>query len=263
MKRNLILLVVMLLAGLVVSSEAAAKKILIYGPALAPSSTFSNTEATIAEDLGYEVTIKSAGQWGNMTTAQFASYNAIVFPDNGCPKGGPGVEVFAAANQNKAKWSAAITGPMVLYASDPVFHAEFCCGDPADKIQLIKNALQYAAGGATTGLYVCFSCLIENPPGKLAFLSKIGKFELTSQSSDNIHIQKPNHPLAAGLTDSEVSNWSETSHSFFTQHPRYFQVIIIRRDQSGGGGDEKAPAGEGGGGGHLNHYMMIAADHRQ
>lgn len=264
------LIVMILCFGLVSVAMAEGKKILIYGPALATSVTPEKArgesflpavqnEATIGAGLGYDVTVASASAWQGMTSAQFASYNAIVFPDDGCSGD---FTTFNAANQNKDVWSPVITGRMVLYAADPVYHAVAGDGTGAPKVQLISNALKYAASGPTTGLYVSFSCYVEGNGQRANYLTKVGIFELTHQSSDRIHVQKPNHPLTAGLTDDSLSNWDTTSHSFFTRFPSYFQVIIIRRDEVSGV-CEQCDFQPTGANAFINHYMMIAAAQRQ
>lgn len=246
-----------MLCASIALAQGEGKKILIYGPALA-GSTYTENEKTIAEDLGYLVTVATASAWQGMTTAQFASYNAIVFPDDGCTGD---FTLFSTANQNKSKWSPVVTGPMVLYAADPVHHAQNGAGTPAAKIQLIANALNFAASGPTTGMYVSMSCYVSGNGQKVSYLSAIGRFELTSLDSDKIHVQKPSHPLCAGLTDASLSNWGETSHSFFTRSPSYFKPILLRRDEIGGCSDcEGFTAGATG---FINHYMMIAAPQRQ
>jgi hypothetical protein len=40
-------------------------------------------EDAIATSLGHTVTIVDTSQWKNMTTAQFAAYNAIIIPEHG------------------------------------------------------------------------------------------------------------------------------------------------------------------------------------
>lgn len=270
MKKFSFSLIVMILCfGLMAVAQAEGKKILIYGPALATSVNPELTgkesflpavqnEATIGAGLGYDVTVASASAWQGMTSAQFASYNAIVFPDDGC---NDDFTTFNAANQNKDVWSPVITGRMVLYAADPVFHAAVGAGTPDAKLQLISNALKYAASGPTTGLYVSFSCYVEGNGQRANYLTKVGIFELTHQSSTKIHVQKPNHPLTVGLTDENLSDWKSASHSFFTRFPSYFQVIIIRRDEVNGCSQcDFQPTGASG---YINHYMMIAAAQRQ
>jgi hypothetical protein len=250
LKKIVFSIVVMILCSALMAG-AGTGKILIYGPALATGAL--QNEKTIALDLGYQVTVANGPAWQGMTTAQFASYNAIVFPDDGC---NADFTIFAQANQNKDVWSPAVTGPMVLYAADPVFHAQR--GTPTAKIRLIQNALNFAASGPTTGMYVSFSCYVDGNGQRVAYLSRLGRFELTHLSSDKIHIQKPSHPLAAGLTDASMSGWGSTSHAFFTLFPSYFQVIMVRQDQ---GSIEEGPVPLATG--LVNHYMMLAASHRQ
>src|SRR5437660_5472550 len=63
------------------AATATGKSILIFGPSLNGSP---NNEETLAQAAGYSVTVATASFWDSMTTAQFASYNAIVFGDPTC-----------------------------------------------------------------------------------------------------------------------------------------------------------------------------------
>jgi hypothetical protein len=124
------------------------KSILIYGPAL---STSSRNEQNLASAAGYSVTVVDEAAWSAMTTDQFAQYDAIVFPDPTCSGN---TQALAAAEANNAVWSAAITGPIYLQGTDPVYH-----GNSAAQ-QLIISGINFAASGSGTGLYVSLAATI-------------------------------------------------------------------------------------------------------
>src|SRR5438105_1777244 len=132
-----------------ITSTGAPKRVLIYGPSLDNSA--APNEKTVAENAGYEVTVADEATWAAMTTAQFASYDAIVLGDPSCDNLG-GVELLATAEATKSAWSRAITGSIYVQGTDPVWH-----GVAATPI-LILDGINFVAGGPGTGLYVSLSC---------------------------------------------------------------------------------------------------------
>ena len=130
--------------------------ILIYGPSL--TATATPNERTIAEANGYTVIVKDATQWTNTPAAEFRTYKAIVFPDPHCtfPEPAP---LFTADN-TKATWAPVVSGPIVLIGTDPVYHDDGA-KTPLDKTGpalLMRNAINFAASGANTGMYMSLSC---------------------------------------------------------------------------------------------------------
>ena len=91
--------------GMLSFTARAHLGILIYGPSmLAPSEFRPDNEQTFTEAEGFTVTVADALE-SELTTAQFASFSAIVFGDRAT-----NLAVLGAAEDNKADWSAAITG---------------------------------------------------------------------------------------------------------------------------------------------------------
>ena len=67
------------------------------------------------------MTVADDATWSAMTTAQFAAFDAIVFGDPSCDNIG-GRELLNTAEVTKSVWSAAITGPVYIQGTDPVYH---------------------------------------------------------------------------------------------------------------------------------------------
>lgn len=84
----------------VLAGTAASQNILFYGP----SVPFSR-ESTMASNLNYTVTVASVGTWANMTTADFAQFDAIAFGDASCDLD---PSYLSTAEATKAVWSAAV-----------------------------------------------------------------------------------------------------------------------------------------------------------
>ena len=190
------------------------KSILIYGPTLSSSS---RNEQNLASAAGYSVTVVDEAAWSAMTTDQFAQYDAIVFPDPTCSGS---TQALAAAEANNAVWSAAITGPIYLQGTDPVYH-----GNSAAQ-QLIISGINFAASGSGTGLYVSLSCYYyaASPDTPVPLLSALGNFQVVGQGNcpNQVTILEPTHPAMSGLTNEGLSNWFCSAHQFFTSYPPSF-----------------------------------------
>ena len=209
-------------------------EILIYGPSmLAPSVFRPDNEQTFAEAEGFNVTVADATAWGNLTTADFAFFSAIVFGDRGG-------DVLGAAETNKAVWSAAITGPVIISALNPQIHQcdivgnAFCIagGPPEHKpeaVTLIKNAINFAAIGSGTGAYFSldthFQGAGENTP--ISFLSEVGAFEVVGIAglTDAIDIVATTHPAMATLTNAGLSGWFASNHQFLQVFPTTYTML--------------------------------------
>jgi len=211
------------------------RRILIYGPSMVPSTTFRpDNEEMFAVAEGFTVTVWDSTTWVSKTTADFANYSAIVFGDRGG-------NVLGAAEANKAVWSAAITGPVIISALNPQIHQcdiafnETCIagGPPVHQPQavtLIKNAINFAASGAGTGAYISLDAHFTGAPVNtpVTFLSEIGAFEVAGivgpegsgvGFTDVIGIVATSHPAMAGLSGAGLSNWLASNHQFFQAFP--------------------------------------------
>jgi hypothetical protein len=201
-------------------ATAEAGKILIYGPTLngAPQN-----EQTIAEAVGYTVTVADTATWSAMTTADFESYNAIVFGDPTC---GMDESILSAAVANRTTWSPAVTGNVVVLGSDPIYHQGV-----GNTVKLIRNAINFAGKGASTGLYVSLSCYYESAPPNtpVEILSEFGTFEVQGACDDVVGItdRGRHHPVLRGIDREGLAHWSCSIHENFNTYPSNFGSLAI------------------------------------
>jgi hypothetical protein len=227
MKRTLVVALA-LMAGMLSSpplpARAAAGSLLFYGPSILGSP---DTEVTLAQAAGYDVTVADASTWVGMTTFEFQQYDAIVFGDPSCTYETPAP--LAAAEFNKFTWSAAVSGPKVVIGTDPMYHqSEF--GRQA--VQLTQNAMAFAASGPGTGLYASLSCYYAGTASSVDFLNAFGSFQVVGQGAggldpcpNDVGILQPEHPVMNGITVAGLSNWSCSIHEAFTAYPTEFQAV--------------------------------------
>lgn len=139
--------------------------VLILAPTLAdsngkPTSINPNAnlctslEAVKANDLGFDVEIDDAAAWGAKSTAQFATYGAIVLGDPNCTSGGDTTPI-TAAEANRSAWGPAISGPVAIVGTDPDFH--FLNSSGPDAGPLTENAIAYATStSGKPGAYISY-----------------------------------------------------------------------------------------------------------
>ena len=203
------------------------KDILIYGPSL---FGFPDNEKTLAEAAGHNVTVADDGTWSAMTTGDFAQYRAIVFGDPTC-QDTPGPLTVAEAN--KATWSAAVTGKMVVIGSAPISRQLL-----GQAKQLTTNAMNFAASGAGTGLYMSLSCYYFDAPvdTPVSVLSELGDFRVQGQLTppldpllhcpNDVTIVAPLHPVVQGITKPGLDNWFCSIHEAFNAFPASLGVVV-------------------------------------
>jgi YD repeat-containing protein len=99
---------------------------------------------------GYSVTVASPSTWDAMTTAQFASYSAIIIGD---PSSGGtcASSVPADALSTASTWGPAVTGNVAVLGTAPALAG-------GQGTSLITDAIGYAVAGGGTGLYVSLNC---------------------------------------------------------------------------------------------------------
>lgn len=204
------------------SAYAATGEVLILGPTV--SGGAGSDEAAAVTTIGKTPVVVDAATWAAMTTEDFASYDAIVFGDPTC---GTGVSYISAAEANKAVWSAAITGNVIIIGTDPVYHS---------KQIVLEEGIRFAADEAgKTGLYCCLSCYYYNAASgtPVPLLDNIsgGGFTVVGQGGcpADSHIVAE-HPALTGLTDAYLSNWGCSTHEGFVAWPSDFLVLVISED---------------------------------
>jgi hypothetical protein len=201
------------------------ESILFYAPTVGKRHV---TEASIAEAMGFDVTIAKKGQWAAMSTADFQAFGAIVFADPGCKSSTDRLDV---ADATAATWSAAIQGNAVVTGTDPVWHLNRGVA-PAPEM-LIANTLSYVSQGDGTGLAVSLSCYYSqarrNTP--VSLLRSIGSFAVRGQNHigsgcpDRVETPDPAHALLTGLTAADLSDWRCSIHEAFDAMPSGFDVV--------------------------------------
>lgn len=187
----------------------------------------SSVESTQALALGYDVVINNAATWSSMTQANFASYRAIVLGDPSCASN---TGVLTAAETNRTTWSPAINGNMIIIGVDPSVHTTAGSSGTGGK-ELTHDGIAFAAADPIkTGAYITLSCYYASQTAAipLPLLDQFGTFLVKkAPSAFNLSHIVATHPAFAGLTDSELSNWSQSVHEIFDQWPVTFQVFAI------------------------------------
>ncbi len=204
-------------------------QILIYGPSLAKKSPVN--ERVLAEAAGFDVTVVSKATWSAMTTADFSSFQAIVFGDPHCKVS---TKRLQPAEHNTAEWSTAVDGNVVVIGSDPVFHGKSQPG----AVALMNNGLAFAAaqdGYGQTGLYVALSCYYHNsdPGTRVELLRGFGSFTVRGQGHkplpgcpDHVTFASPSSPVLKGLSEADIDNWGCTVHEAFDSIPSSFEPVV-------------------------------------
>jgi hypothetical protein len=227
-------LVVVVVAGFASAATASADKVLLFGPSVDGGASSVEAQQAAAQGLGVDVA--DAATWSSMTTAQFAAYRAIVIRDN---HDSGEVSDLAAAEANASVWGAAVNGNVVITGADPEYHADMSGGGGGDPgaVTYVNKAVGFAAGSPTqTGAYIALDGYYENVdpngPAKVLDAFAPGGFLISSGSEDDIHID-PAVTGPSGLSDSILSDWGDTTHSFFTKYPSEFKVWAIGVDSTG------------------------------
>jgi hypothetical protein len=97
-----------------------------------------------------------------MTTAQFASYRAIVIGDPTCGSYDDTSHLTAALS-NPGTWGAAVNGNVLIIGTDPVLHSGgTLISGPG---QLVAHGIDFAlAQAGKTGAYIDLSCAYGDMP---------------------------------------------------------------------------------------------------
>ncbi len=182
----------------------------------------ASREAQAAAAAGHGVDVVSAATWGAMTTAQFAAYDGIILGDPTCT----GLGSATAAINNRAVWSAAVDGNMIVIGTDEVFH------NSQGGQQLTTSAVKFAADATgKTGLMVSLSCYYHGtaPLTPIPLLDQFGTgFKASGVGCYNDAHIVATHPALAGLTDASLSNWSCSVHEAISDFPTDFLPLASR-----------------------------------
>ena len=178
---------------------------------------------------GKTVVPKTPAEWALMTTADFASYDAIVLADPTCVSG---TAPIAAAIANAATWGAAVDGNVIVIGTDEAFHQ----GGRGDLL-MEGGAAFVVADSTKTGAYISLSCYYHGTaaltplPMLDAAFGSAGDFTMTGVGCFNDAHIVATHPAftSAGVTDAVLSNWSCSVHEAFDNWPITFEVLAIAR----------------------------------
>src|SRR6266850_1963345 len=127
-------------------------------------------------------------------------------------------------------WSAAVTGNMVVIGTDPITHQL-----QGQANQLTTNAINFAASGAATGLYMSLSCYYFEAPADtpVSVLSEFGDFRVQGQITppldacpNDVSIVAPGHPVVHGITKPGLDDWFCSIHEVFNAFPASVGVVV-------------------------------------
>ena len=243
-QHSLRLAVVLLLLGSVGIARAQpapnGNSVLILGSSV--SGGAASLEATTATSQGFTVVIDSDVAWAARTTADFATFKALILGDPTCQGGGAAASATAAAVANNAVWGPAVSGNVVLIGTDPTFHSSFGPGGAQGGDTVASSGIAFAAAAAgDTGLYATLSCYFDStaPLTPVPLLAPFGVFTVTGVGCYNDSHIVAAHPALAGLTDASLSNWSCSVHEAFDTFPNAganaFVPLAIAENIAGAG----------------------------
>jgi hypothetical protein len=199
-----------------------AGKVLILDSTV--SGGINSAESTDAQGLGFGVDVVTDPTWAAMTTAQFASYRAIVIGDPTC---GDNTN-WAAASANTAVWGPAVNGNVITNGTDPVFHGPSHPGG----FTLVQKSIAFAtAQPGTTGFYADLSCWAPSAGTPVDILNAVepGWTAGSAGCGDNISVVATN-AILAGLTNTDLEGWGCSVHEYFDSWPADFIPIAIDTD---------------------------------
>jgi cysteine-rich repeat protein len=183
----------------------------------------SSVEALAAKGLGYTVEVATAADWSAKTSADFATYRAIILGDPTCTS--YNTAPLAEAVKNRHVWGPVVDGNVIVMGTDPVWHG---------KSTVTRNVVRFAsAQTGKTGMYISLSCYYHYAPPKtrVALLEPFGTFTVSSVGCYNDAHIVAQHTALSGLTNSLLSNWGCSVHEAFDGYPAAnFTPLVIARD---------------------------------
>ena len=194
----------------------------------------NSLEAVQANALGFNVEIDDAAAWGAKSTAQFATYRAMVLGDPNCVSG---TAPIATAESTTGIWGPAITGPVAVVGTDPEDHAIANANTPqgTTAVQLTENAIAYATStSGHPGAYISLSCYYFTSAANtgVPVLAPFGSFTVQGQgpqTTDNSTILDLTNPLVTTpnvLTNGGLSHWQRSTHEAFNSFPSNFTAVV-------------------------------------
>src|SRR4029453_239132 len=213
------------LAGAVWAQPAPdANSVLIY------SNSGTANYSSAATSKGLTVVTANDAEWSARSTADFATFRALIIGDPVCGSTVPPGPLASAAT-----WAAAVNGPKLIIGTDEVFHLSQGGGT------FLSSGVGYVTSGGAgqTGAYITLSCYYTSTPPAVPvpLLPPFATFmvEQAGGCFNNAHIVAI-HPALAGSTDATLSNWSCSVHEIFRSFPSgSFIPLAIGRGITGTG----------------------------
>lgn len=204
-----------------------ANSVLILGSTAHNAASPSFIEGHEAGLAGFTVVVASDADWAAMTTADFASFKAIVFADGMCS----GNSSLKAAIANQDVWGPAVTGNVIAMGNHPGTSALSTTAAQ----DFVQNALQFAAGAGSTGAYITLGCYMSSASTiDVPVLKPFGQFSVVQQNgcSDSVHLVASDPSLGA-LTDVNMSGWKCTTDAEFVNWAGGFTPFAVATNVSG------------------------------
>jgi len=200
--------------------------VLILGSSV--TGGIASNEAARATELGFAVEIVDDTAWAAKTTADFASYRAIIIGDPTCVYD---TSPFAAAAANTGVWGPAVTGNVLILGTDATFH------EAQGGALLTMDGIAFATGDAgNTGAYVTLGCSYRGAPAgtPVPLLNAFATNGFTVDGTAGALCYNDAHlvataPAFSTLVDADLANWSCSLHEAFDTWPGNFVVLAIAR----------------------------------
>lgn len=209
-----------------------------------------SVEQEAAEALGFSVEVATPAQWAGKSTADFASYRAIILGEPNCSTD---VGNVAAAEANTGTWGPAIKGNVIVLGNDTTFHVLAGTPLPADPRLVTRKGIEFATSNSSTGAFVSLSCYYTfSPPNTpvpvLSPFTNGAAFSLEGNLSCDGNMHNPGVGPASlnVLTDPVLSNWGCSVHEGFNTFPSSFDVVAIDANHTSGAGVLHFPDGSSG-----------------
>jgi len=202
-------------------------KVLILTSLVSGTPTSSQEYAAV-QQLGFVPELANPTQWAAKTTADFATYRAIILGD---PRCNTNPALLTATAANRTTWAPAVNGNVIIVGTSPVFHQ----GSSSSPGNLTKDAIAFAAAKPNkTGMYISLSCYYMNVTTvtPVPLLDQFGTFTVTKPTScyNNVHLTASD-PAISRSTDANLSNWGCSVKEAFDSFPTAdFSPLAIARN---------------------------------
>src|SRR5713101_3888887 len=250
------------------AAQATLKRALFYGPTTDTNNgvaeNFVNGR-TIFEKIGTGSTnsqVWTESTWLSKSTANFTNFDIIIFGDE--PPASTDATRWDSAIANRAVWSAAVNGNVLIFGGDPDNHAR--TNPVAGATALVQKAVTFGADQSgyaqhVTGLYFALGHGIfganhdgQWQPDQVPLLLGLGDFRAITpcvgmdETSGCGLVQKSavkvaSNPLLDCLSDSDLGAWPGlefnvfgSGHQGFYNWPSTFFPFAILTDMATGEG---------------------------